>query len=97
MALPILQPVGFKVVDDYKVQLSMDGERLLTPWLLIIGRRAAQPPYVEVELLRSGDTIKSVSAKVRRSCRGTGLPLPTTCPCWGLPSKCLQGVATLLR
>lgn len=45
--------------------LDVAGERFLTPWLLLIGRRAAQPPYIEVELLRSGDTIKSVGAQVR--------------------------------
>jgi hypothetical protein len=41
------------------------GERFLTPWLLIIGSRAPQPPYVEVDLLRSGNEIKSVGAQVR--------------------------------
>lgn len=39
----------------------------MTPWLLIIGQRALQPPYLEVDLLRSGDEIRGVTAQVRGS------------------------------
>lgn len=45
------------------MQLSFDGDRHLTPWLSIIGKRAANPPYVEVELTRSGNTITSGAAR----------------------------------
>ncbi|KAI7841961.1 hypothetical protein COHA_004488 [Chlorella ohadii] len=64
VAVPLPQPTGLKVADDYKVQFSFDGDRHLTPWLSIIGKRAASPPYVEVELTRSGNTITSVTAEV---------------------------------
>lgn len=40
-------------------QFSFDGDRHLTPWLSIIGKHAPLPPYVEVELVRTGNTIKS--------------------------------------
>ena len=59
VAVPLPQPLGFKAADEYKLQLSFDGDSHLTPWLPIIGKRAASPPYVEVELVRSGDAIKS--------------------------------------
>ncbi|KAL4458504.1 hypothetical protein ABPG75_013369 [Micractinium tetrahymenae] len=64
VAVPLPQPVGHKVADEYKVQFSFDGDRHLTPWLSIIGKHAPSPPYVEVELVRTGNTIKSVSALV---------------------------------
>lgn len=44
------------------------GDRLLTPWLLVLGRRGGQVPYLDVEMLRSGGRLVSVSARV--------LPLP---------------------
>ncbi|GAB4821900.1 hypothetical protein N2152v2_008946 [Parachlorella kessleri] len=66
VAVPIPQPIDFEAADDYKIQFSFDGERLLTPWLLIIGKWAQQPPYVEVDLLRSGDQLKSVGAQVKQ-------------------------------
>jgi hypothetical protein len=59
VAVPLPQPLSFKAADEYKLQLSFDGDSHLTPWLPIIGKRAASPPYVEVELVRSGDAIKS--------------------------------------
>ncbi|EFN54175.1 hypothetical protein CHLNCDRAFT_17489, partial [Chlorella variabilis] len=64
VAVPLPQPLGYKAADDYKVQFSFDGDRHLTPWLPVIGKRAASPPYVEVELTRSGDSIVAVSASV---------------------------------
>ncbi|KAL4426500.1 hypothetical protein ABPG77_008358 [Micractinium sp. CCAP 211/92] len=64
VAVPLPQPVGYKVADEYKVQFSFDGDRHVTPWLTIIGKHAPLPPFVEVELVRTGNTIKSVSASV---------------------------------
>ncbi|KAL4859320.1 hypothetical protein ACK3TF_001057 [Chlorella vulgaris] len=64
VVVPLPQPVGYKATDDYKLQLSFDGDRHLTPWLPIIGKRAASPPYVEVVLTRSGSSIVSVTSTV---------------------------------
>ncbi len=41
------------------LQFSFDGDRHVTPWLTIIGKHAPLPPFVEVELVRTGNTIKS--------------------------------------
>ncbi|PSC71398.1 ATP-dependent helicase deoxyribonuclease subunit B [Micractinium conductrix] len=64
VAVPLPQPQGYKAADEYKLQLSFDGDSHVTPWLAIIGKHAASPPYVEVELVRTGSEIKSVSAQV---------------------------------
>lgn len=55
-----------------QVQFSFDGDRHLTHWLTIIGKHAAQPPYIEVELVRSGDTLKSG----KHAPTGAACPLP---------------------
>ena len=62
--MPIPQPIGFESADEYKIQLSLDGDRLVTPWLEIIGRRAPSPPYLQLHLTRSGDALVDVSAAV---------------------------------
>lgn len=64
VALPIPQPVGFAVADDYKIQLSLDGDRFVTPWLQLIGRTAPAAPYLRVHLVRSGDALAGMSAEV---------------------------------
>lgn len=70
VVVPLPQPVGYKATYDYKLQLSFDGDRHLTPWLPIIGKRAASPPYVEVVLTRSGSSIVSgANILYRGSCR----------------------------
>lgn len=70
VAVPLPQPLGYKAADDYKVQFSFDGDRHLTPWLPVIGKRAASPPYVEVELTRSGDSIVAGGAGLGGAARG---------------------------
>lgn len=64
MALQLPLPIGFASTDEYKMQLSFDGEQHITPWLQLIGRGAPSAPYVEVNLVRSGDALRSVTAAV---------------------------------
>ena len=40
------------------------GERHITPWLHILGKVVPSPPYVEVALLRSGDSLRQVRVQV---------------------------------
>jgi hypothetical protein len=70
VAVPLPQPVGYKAADEYKVQFSFDGDRHITPWLPIIGRKAAAPPYVEVELTRSGASITAGEGQGLSSTQG---------------------------
>ena len=65
VALPLPQPVGFASADDYKLQLSFDGDRVTTHWVQVTGRRAPEAPFLLVEMLRSGDALVSVSARVK--------------------------------
>lgn len=51
---------------DYRLQLSFDEGRIVTPWLQLKGRRSPLFPYIEVELTRSGDALTGVSASVKR-------------------------------
>ncbi len=54
VALPIPKPSGFQTTDDYKIRLSFEGERHLTPWLKVLGGKMDhRVPYVRVELVRS--------------------------------------------
>jgi hypothetical protein len=62
--MPLPQPVGFQPGDEYKLQLSLDGDRVVTPWLALIGRRAPPVPLVHVELTRSGDALVGATATV---------------------------------
>jgi hypothetical protein len=65
VALPLLKPKDFESRDDYRLQLGFDNERLVTSWLQIIGRRAPPAPMIAVELVRSGDALVGVTAKVQ--------------------------------
>eukprot|EP00879_Flechtneria_rotunda_P011686 GHRR01012207.1.p1 GENE.GHRR01012207.1~~GHRR01012207.1.p1 ORF type:complete len:208 (+),score=60.05 GHRR01012207.1:512-1135(+) len=68
-ALPINKPSSEEQeITDYKIQLSFDGDRILTPWLTVLGPRIEGMPLVEVQLRRAGDELKGVKARV--------LPLP---------------------
>ena len=64
MSLPLPEPIGFDHATDYKLQLSFDGDRIVTPWLQLIGRRAPEAPSLVVELSRSGDALVSVTVHV---------------------------------
>ncbi|MEW5302798.1 MAG: hypothetical protein WDW36_005545 [Sanguina aurantia] len=65
VALPIPKPKAtLKPTDDYKLQLSFDGDRHMTHWLSVIGKRAPEVPLVEVVLRRSGSELLGVSASV---------------------------------
>lgn len=64
VALPIPKPIDFENKDEYKIQLSFDSNRITTPWLRIIGNKAQDAPYLEIELIRSGDAVIGVSTKV---------------------------------
>lgn len=41
------------------------GDRILTPWLTVLGRGLDGMPLVEVQLRRAGDELKGVRARVR--------------------------------
>jgi len=65
VVVPLPQPqLVLTDKDDYKIQLSFDGDRHVTPWLTIIGKYAPTVPILEVELRRSGDELLGVNAKV---------------------------------
>uniref|UniRef100_A0A7S0X0S9 Transmembrane 9 superfamily member n=1 Tax=Chlamydomonas leiostraca TaxID=1034604 RepID=A0A7S0X0S9_9CHLO len=65
VAVPLQKPMlPLSELDDYKLQLSFDGDRHLTPWLKVIGKGAPPVPVVEVELRRSGEELLGVVAKV---------------------------------
>jgi len=57
-------------MSDYRVQLSFDGGRLVTPWLQLKGRRAPLNPYIHVTLTRSGDALIGATAYVKGMQRG---------------------------
>ena len=50
--MPLPRPVGFAAGDEYKLALAFDGDRFLTPWLPVLGKRAAEVPLLQVELVR---------------------------------------------
>ncbi|KAK9836933.1 hypothetical protein WJX81_000603 [Elliptochloris bilobata] len=56
-------PKAFGQADAYKVQLAFDGDRVLTPWLKLIGKGAPDVPLLDVALMRSGAALASASAK----------------------------------
>lgn len=69
VALPIHKPGDdTQRVTDYRLQLSFDGDRVLTPWLTVMGKHVDGMPLVEVTLRRAGDELKGAAARV--------LPLP---------------------
>jgi hypothetical protein len=41
------------------------GERIVTPWLTVIGRNVEGMPLVDVRLRRAGDELQGVRARVR--------------------------------
>lgn len=64
VAIPIPLPKGWVAADNYKIQFTYDGDRLVTPWLKIIGKGAPTPPLLHIHFTRSSDSLRSVSAKV---------------------------------
>lgn len=69
VALPFNKPGdNLEEINDYRIQLSFDGDRILTPWLTIIGKNVDGMPLLEVQLRRAGDELTGVKARV--------LPLP---------------------
>jgi hypothetical protein len=64
VTLPIPEPVSIHTTDDYKIQFSFDGDRVITSWLQLIGNRAPEAPVLIVELVRSGDALVSSTARV---------------------------------
>lgn len=51
--MPIPRPVGFSAADDYKMSLSFDHDRFVTPWVLVMGPKAPEVPLVNVHLVRT--------------------------------------------
>jgi len=52
VAVPLSRPVGFAAGDEYKLALAFDGDRFLTQWLPVLGKRAPEVPLLQVELVR---------------------------------------------
>jgi hypothetical protein len=57
VALPLPHPVGLLPGDEYKLALAFDGDRFLTPWLTVMGKRAPHVPLIEVELVRTARAV----------------------------------------
>ena len=64
VAVPIPQPTSILMTDDYKLQLSFDGNRITTPWFPLLGKRAPEAPILRVELTRSGDAVVGATASI---------------------------------
>ncbi|KAJ9523454.1 hypothetical protein QJQ45_005347 [Haematococcus lacustris] len=65
VAIPLPKPIlPLQLLDEYKLQLSFDGDRQLTPWLTIMGKGAPSVPVVEVVLRSSGSELLGVTASV---------------------------------
>lgn len=65
VALPLTKPETVSV-HEYKIQFAFDGERFVTPWIAVLGKRAFDIPYVDLELRRRGDQLIAVHPKVSR-------------------------------
>jgi hypothetical protein len=63
-ALTLPAPAGFAAGDEYRLQLALDGGRVVTPWLRVLGRGAPARPALHVELVRSGDALVAARAAV---------------------------------
>ena len=50
--MPLPRPLALRPGEEYKLALAFDGDRFLTPWLTLLGRRAPDVPLVDVELVR---------------------------------------------
>ncbi|GBF98857.1 hypothetical protein Rsub_11461 [Raphidocelis subcapitata] len=65
VALPLLEPRGAEgEVRDYRLQLSFDGDRVVSPWVTVIGGRVAGMPLVRVELSRVGGELRGARVEV---------------------------------
>lgn len=64
VTVPLPRPLGYTSADEYKLSLAFDGERIVTPWLTLIGRRAPEHPMVDVELTHTGQELRAVAANV---------------------------------
>eukprot|EP00775_Hariotina_reticulata_P005645 gene5645-5884_t len=64
VAMPINKPgTESEEVTDYRIQLAFDGDRILTPWLTVLGKNVEGMPLVEVELRKAGDELRGVRAR----------------------------------
>lgn len=65
-SIPLPQPrLGFKPGDTYKIQLSINGEQVLTPWLPVLGFSTPPFVYLDIELVHSSGNLESARATVR--------------------------------
>lgn len=62
--IPLPVPPALGARDGYKLQLAVEGDRRLTPWLALLGRGAPPLPVLDVVLTRSGDDLLGVTARV---------------------------------
>ena len=67
VAVPLPRPVGFVAGDEYKLALAFDGDRFLTPWLPVLGKRAPEVPLLQVELVRLAARAHSRRAALTRA------------------------------
>lgn len=64
VTIPIQRPSKWVAEDDYKLMLSFDSERLITPWLPLIRASHKRVPHVRVTFTTVGAELRSVSADV---------------------------------
>lgn len=64
VTVPIQRPAKWVPDDDYKLMLSFDSERLITPWLPLIRSSHRRVPHVRVTFTTVGSEIRSVAAVV---------------------------------
>ncbi|XP_008442331.1 uncharacterized protein LOC103486235 isoform X1 [Cucumis melo] len=62
--VPIPKPVGYTGADPYKISFQVGKEKFLVPWLLVINRKSAEVPMIDVHLRYSGSDLHGVTAKV---------------------------------
>ena len=72
VAVPLPRPVGFAAGDEYKLALAFDGDRFLTQWLPVLGRRAPEVPLLQVELVRRSGARSPRCAHTPRAQTHTG-------------------------
>ncbi|KDD73515.1 hypothetical protein H632_c2099p0, partial [Helicosporidium sp. ATCC 50920] len=50
---------------ELKIQFSVDGDRLITPWITVLGRGAPLPPAVDLLLVAQGGEVARLEARAR--------------------------------